>query len=152
MLSVKWQSFCLSLNVWRWWIGICWPPGHFLNQCWCIVEYTQTSNIQLDFDQNISFKKIHFKMSSAKQLSCWSGLSISKYNDDIIMSDTIHSCITFPDSKVHEANRTQVGPMLAPWTLLSWVTSHKHHGISNYWQLDCLTACSYIAKNYRPYH
>ena len=46
------------------------------------------------------------------------------------------------------ADRTQVGPMLAPWTLLSgklWrqvhynVVTRASHGISNAWQVDCLS-------------
>ena len=46
------------------------------------------------------------------------------------------------------ADRTQVGPMLAPWTLLSGYLSHplqwchnEHGGISNHQPHDCLLNC-----------
>ena len=63
----------------------------------------------------------------------------TKYTDVldqyILIFPTLVHTIPCPDSKVHEANwgpsgadRTQVGPMLAPWTLLSgfWPSTHKN--------------------------
>ena len=50
MPSMKWQPFCLVLNV----IMTCasTSPRHYLNQCWYIVTKSSNNNIQRQFSQN----------------------------------------------------------------------------------------------------
>ena len=88
----------------------------------------------------------------------------TKYTDVldqyILIFPTLVHTIPCPDSKVHEANwgpseadRTQVGPMLAPWTLLSgfWPSTHRNfqfylrfYGIL--WHRRCSTRTSTFSK------
>ena len=53
-------------------LSVAWTaPSHYLKQCWNIVNWTLRNKLQWKFNRNsnISSKKMHLKMASAKLLS-----------------------------------------------------------------------------------
>ena len=110
-----------------------------------------------------AFKKMHLKMTSAKWRTYCLWLKILYHGCWWTDEATLIGRFIGPTWGPSRADRTQVGPMLAPWTLLSgkepghhqpWcgphkivppqhqklltVASHEHHNISNRCQLNCL--------------
>ena len=83
MSSAKWRPFCVGLNVlemphdiadlchhwFRWYLGACLLPSHYLNQCWLIVKWT---NI---LQWNFFYKKIHLQIV-CKMLTICSGCDV----------------------------------------------------------------------------
>ena len=64
-------------------------PSQYLNQCWNIVNWTLRNKLQwnLDRNSNITFKKMHLKVSSAKRRPFCLGLNVliwpkSSYRDN----------------------------------------------------------------------
>ena len=51
----------------RWWLGACSEPSHYLNHCWLII------NGNLNKTSRFSFKKMHVKISSSKCLLSYFG-------------------------------------------------------------------------------
>ena len=124
-------------------------PSHYLNQCWLIIsEVLWHSPFYIT-----SFKSMHLRLLS--HLPGTNGLiSVSKSLfclDDLQMGYFLHVFVSMmyngthylhflgyqrcPDSKVHGptwgppgADRTLVGPILAPWTLLSGCTLFQIKG------------------------
>ena len=50
------------------WLVACSAPSHYLNQCWFVINLAITYKLEWNLKEstNISFKKMHLKMSSAK--------------------------------------------------------------------------------------
>ena len=58
----------LGHHWFRWWLGACWAPSHYMNQCWLIVILDLTNRTEILIKvQNYYFKDIHFKMLSTKR-------------------------------------------------------------------------------------
>ena len=59
----------LGRQWFRWWVFACSAPSHYLNQCWLVVNWqpfrNNCSEIWIKI-QNLSYKKMHFEMSSVK--------------------------------------------------------------------------------------
>ena len=52
----------------RWWLGACWAPCHYLNQCCLVVNWPLRNTIQWNSNQDtrLFIMKVHLKLSSAK--------------------------------------------------------------------------------------
>ena len=66
---------CISKSGQHWfrhWLVAYSAPSHYLNQCWIIVNWTLRNKLLWNFIkiQNLSFTKMHLKMSSAKLRGC----------------------------------------------------------------------------------
>ena len=90
---------------------------------------TNFSEISIEIN-TFSFKKMRLKVSSAKWrpfclgLNVLSAMSSSINTNDPIANTSLIARFMGPAWGPSGADRTQVGPMLAPWTLLSGVVSN----------------------------
>ena len=68
----------LTIIGWDMWLVAWMAPSHYLNQCWNIVNWTPRSKHQWNFNRNskFSFKKMYFKMLSAKWRPFCLGLNV----------------------------------------------------------------------------
>ena len=69
----------LDQHWFRQWLVACSALSHCLNQCWLIVNWPLVTNSEIQIEiQNISFMKMHLKMSSAKwQIFCPGGVELN---------------------------------------------------------------------------
>ena len=51
----------------RWWLVAYSAPGHYLNQCWVIINWTLRNKLQWNFDQNA---KVFIYENASKNIVC----------------------------------------------------------------------------------
>ena len=112
-----------SKQSWGWWFE---TSSHSL---WCHCNEKTVFNV---------FRSPLSSFCAEKPTYPWHCWQKPEMKTDVPTCNFIimHMCYTLPDSKVHGANmgpiwghRTQVGPMLAPWTLLSGLCSLRSMSI-----------------------
>ena len=79
LYRIRAQLMCTwILRTWLTHWGRVTAPSDYLNQCWDIVNWALGNKLQWKFNQNsnISFKKMHLKMSSVKWRPFYLGLNV----------------------------------------------------------------------------
>ena len=98
-------------------------PSHYLNQCWNIVNWSLGNKLQWNFNRNsnIFSQEKAFENVVCEMASNFSWPQCVYRVGCGGMRGTYSLIVRFmgPTWGPSGADRTQVGPMLAPWTLLS---------------------------------
>ena len=111
-----------------------------------VLKVWQICQVQMIFDYNSMITK--HVMRIGKCILQHESYHISGYvrtavNGSYAFLTTLIARFMGPTWGPSGADRTQVGPMLAPWSLLSGfmtVMSHECHGVSNHRKLDCYSS------------
>ena len=106
----------MFLHWLRYWLGVIKATSHYLNQCWNIVYWCIYASLCLN-------ELTHWPLEDV--------VTISKPTLRIKFMSTCEIAVSWMTSQIARfmgpkwgppgASRTKVGPMLAPWTLLSGI-------------------------------